>query len=746
MIRIITQRCLLSLFGIGFICCHVQGQEIAAPRFEADVMPLLRQNCVACHNQKTAEGGLNLESVGGILAGGDSGEMVSLESPHESLLLVRARGEVDSIMPPEDNSVGARPLTDAEMLLVERWIAAGAKEDSGPVATMAKVKPSWNPLPDNLRSIYSLAPSPVRTTLAIGRGNSILIVDSNSGEVLSELIDDEIQATHGSGVAHLDFVNALGFSPDGNRLASGGYRTLKLWRRNVRPQDLGNATVLVRSLVLSAAKQQGVNASEEQLQQINEWWKKGEGGGGKSADELELLTWQNDLRREVGKGEFLNGLVAPATERVTKEEEAKKKAEEAHAKQVEDLTAKKAKVDEVVAKLKTAEEAETPPTEEQKAAIEKEIGEAKGSVEAAEKSVAAAAQALASANDVHLRSIESLNDLNAEIEAGGKARDAIQAAIAERSSLVEQKTITCAGFSADSKRAAAAISDGTVVVFDAETGRMIERLEGLPTGVNRLRFQDPWLLAFADSADDVAANETFAAWNLEGGWKLEKVIGSPDGESPFVDRVTALDFSPDGKHLIVGGGEPSRTGVMTVFDTSSFEVVANWDKNHSDIVLALRVSPDGKHLASTGADKQIRIVDFPSGDNLRVLEGHTHHVLGLAWQDHGRRLASASADKTVKVWNVRAGEAERTIAGGSKELSGISFIGTTPQVAVSSGEGSVKIYNTDNGSQVRGLNNVQGFQQTVAADPKGEWIAAGSADGSVRVWPTEAVEPKVVLD
>lgn len=724
-----------------------QGKDSSsAPNFQADVLPLLRQNCIACHNAKQAEGGLNLETVFSILRGGDSGEMVSLEQPHESLLLARARGDIDEIMPPEGNSVGARPLNDAEMMLVERWIAGGAKEDVAVVAEPDAIKTNWQLLPRNLRSIYSMAPSPTQSIMAVGRGNSIVLVDSTSGELLRELVDPEIKAAYGSGAAHLDFVNALAFSPDGNLLVSGGFRTLKLWRRSDRPEELGAMESLIRSLAAEALKHQVDVVSEEQREQVKNWWKASEGLAGKSADELERARWSKDLQRETGHGEFLAGLVAPATERVTKEEEAKKKAEEAHAKQIEDLAAKQTKLDEAIAKLKGAEEAETPPTDEQRGAIEKEIEAARGEVEAAEKNVAAAAQAVASAIDVHQRSVESLNELNAEIEASVKTQEAMQAAITQRDGLIEQKSITTIAFNNEQGRAAAVISDGSVVVFDTSNGRMVRRLVSVLGGVARLAFAGEWLIGIAEEVEDSAGKAELAVWNLAGNWKLEKAIGSADGNSPFVDRVTALDFTPDGKNLIVGGGEPSRTGVVTVFDTSDFQILANWDENHSDIVLSLRASPDGKSLASTGADKQIRIVDFPSGDNLRVLEGHTHHVLGLAWQDHGRRVASVSADKTIKVWNVRAGEAERTIAGGGKELSAISFIGSTAQVAVASGEGSVKLYDTDNGSQVRGYNNVRGFQQSVAADPKGEWIAAGSTDGSLRVWPVEAAEPRVVLD
>src|SRR5439155_22256371 len=54
------------------------------------------------------------------------------------------------------------------------------------------------------------------------------------------------------GVAHRDLVHSRAFSPDGNLLASGGYREVKLWRR---PKDVQkfNLSAIARQAVLAVA-------------------------------------------------------------------------------------------------------------------------------------------------------------------------------------------------------------------------------------------------------------------------------------------------------------------------------------------------------------------------------------------------------------------------------------------------------------------------------------------------------------
>jgi WD40 repeat protein len=56
------------------------------------------------------------------------------------------------------------------------------------------------------------------------------------------------------GVAHLDLVQSMKFSPDGQLLASGAYRTVKLWQRarDSRVKELSGFESPIKSLAISA--------------------------------------------------------------------------------------------------------------------------------------------------------------------------------------------------------------------------------------------------------------------------------------------------------------------------------------------------------------------------------------------------------------------------------------------------------------------------------------------------------------
>ena len=90
------------------------------PLFESGVAPVLAAKCGKCHSSKVQKGALDLSSMRGLQAGGESGESAVAESVEDSLLWIMIDG---GDMPPE----GQPPLSDKERSLIHKWLQAGAK-------------------------------------------------------------------------------------------------------------------------------------------------------------------------------------------------------------------------------------------------------------------------------------------------------------------------------------------------------------------------------------------------------------------------------------------------------------------------------------------------------------------------------------------------------------------------------------------------------------------------------------------
>ena len=111
---------LLSGIGVGVDCQNAFAEETPAPKFEADIVPILEARCLKCHGDGKLEAGLDLRRRFLILKGGDSGAGFVAEKPDESLLIQKIMADE---MPPKDEG----RLDDKQKGLLKRWIATGAK-------------------------------------------------------------------------------------------------------------------------------------------------------------------------------------------------------------------------------------------------------------------------------------------------------------------------------------------------------------------------------------------------------------------------------------------------------------------------------------------------------------------------------------------------------------------------------------------------------------------------------------------
>ena len=91
--------------------------------FEKKIRPLLHTHCYECHSSsaKSLKGGLRVDSLAALLAGGDTGPAVVPGKPDESLLIDSVRyGEDSYQMPPKGK------LADHEIAALVEWVQRGA--------------------------------------------------------------------------------------------------------------------------------------------------------------------------------------------------------------------------------------------------------------------------------------------------------------------------------------------------------------------------------------------------------------------------------------------------------------------------------------------------------------------------------------------------------------------------------------------------------------------------------------------
>ena len=133
---------------------------------------------------------------------------------------------------------------------------------------------------------------------------------------------------------------------------------------------------------------------------------------------------------------------------------------------------------------------------------------------------------------------------------------------------------------------------------------------------------------------------TIELWNVETGKEIRTLKGH---DSP----VSILNFSPDGKTLVSGSGN----GTIKLWNVETGKEIRT-RQGHDSPVGSVNFSPDGKTLVSGSWDRTIKLWNVETGKEIRTLKGHYYPVRSVNFSPDGKTLVSGSDDGTIKLWNV----------------------------------------------------------------------------------------------
>ncbi len=296
------------------------------------------------------------------------------------------------------------------------------------------------------------------------------------------------------------------------------------------------------------------------------------------------------------------------------------------------------------------------------------------------------------------------------------------------------KPIGAVALSADKSKLAVG-QGANLFLYEAATGKLLHALsnpqlkDGDDQPLNQAQTDLVQALVFSPDGLQLYSGDfrQVHVWDAANGQWQRSLTG-------LMDRVMAMDISPDGKRLAVVGGIPSAEGEIKVFDLTSGNVLTDIQAGHTDVVYGVRFSPDGTKLASASADKLVRTFALPEGQLLKTFEGHTGQVLDVAWKADGKVIVSVGADNVVKVWSFESGDQIRTIGGHSRQITRLQVIGAKPEIATACGDAWVRFWNMDNGGHIRNFGGNADFLYALTVSADGTVVATGGQEGVVRVY------------
>jgi len=672
----------------------------APVEFDRDILPVLRKNCLACHSAGEKQGSLVLETAPQILKGGETGPAVVAGRSGESLLLKLAAHQTDPIMPPAKNDVAAKPLTSDELGLLKLWIDQGARAGTGVTPNPRPLRP----IPTGVHPIYAVALTADGQLAAAARGNQIALYHPLSGQPLGQLADPALAADSRSApIAHRDLIQSLAVSPEGDRLASGSFREVKLWRRprDVRTLNIATASDLT---AVAVSPDQTMIAAGGADGVIHLW-----DAGGKPIRDLTGHTGPvSGLRFSPAAAELIS---------VSQDKSLR----------LWNLTdgtlRERFDLPQPIQAVETVRSAANPPDPGQ----------------------AADYLATASAGEPFVRLFRAKTsapapawkDLPAQITASAIGPDQKTLVVAAAEGMLEVRDLATGTLIASWKReraAATAVAIGRAAagqfsVFSAdESGQIQVRAIG-PTGgvtatmcggaVSRVN-----ALAVSPDGKTIlggAVDGTLTLWNAEP--PPAKDLG-PLGPDP----VTAFRLDSNGQRLATAstiGGVPT----ITIRSTESGQVAATLT-GHQGVILALAFSQDGTRLVSGSADQTARIWSLAeTPKELIQFAEHKAEVRSVGFSGDGTQVISGAADNSVKIWAAADGKLAADCPGHTGPIVA-AFFGGGSQPVTASADQSVRFWNAANGQQIRAVTEPLPIT-AIAPTRDGNRLAIALNDGSI---------------
>jgi WD40 repeat protein len=228
-------------------------------------------------------------------------------------------------------------------------------------------------------------------------------------------------------------------------------------------------------------------------------------------------------------------------------------------------------------------------------------------------------------------------------------------------------------FSHNGRRLAAGAGDGTVTLWEVETGRAVRVVRRSVAEVQSVALSADGAMIASASRDG-----TVTLWQAGSTRPLRSLVGHYDEE------VRGLAFSPDGRTLATG----SPTGGVRLWSAATGELVRTLDDRWP--IARVLFSPDGRTLASAGG-RQVRLWDLAGDGAPRVLE-HGGEVRQVAFSADGARVALLGMDGKVGLWDAAAGRPTRTLRLSGTPAAVAFGAGGTLRVASVAGDESVLLW------------------------------------------------------
>jgi len=226
-------------------------------------------------------------------------------------------------------------------------------------------------------------------------------------------------------------------------------------------------------------------------------------------------------------------------------------------------------------------------------------------------------------------------------------------------------------------------------------------------------------------------NGTVALWNTETGEKNVSSVG------PWGYRHG--HWSPDQTSLAIG----DRFFNARLLDVS--QPATNIVLAHEDMVLGAVWSADQHSVLTWSYDNTVRVWDATTARPVFAPIRHRGPVVAAAWSPDGKSIASASRDGTARIWGAQTGEPAGPWFRHGDEVLHVSWSSDGERLLTTSADGSARLWRVSSNRLSRWVLQTEHPIQRVSFSPDGKQIAAFNLGNDAFVWSTATGERVATL-
>jgi len=230
--------------------------------------------------------------------------------------------------------------------------------------------------------------------------------------------------------------------------------------------------------------------------------------------------------------------------------------------------------------------------------------------------------------------------------------------------------------------------DSQVILFDAEQGKLAQKMAGHSKKINSVVFHPTKDVILSGSQDNTArvwACSDTSNWKAS--YNCAHIVRKHSGE------VTDLSVHPLGDFFLTSSLDKS----WALHDISTGRCVRHVREQQSGYG-CMKFHPDGLILAGGTQDKTVQVWDIKDQVTVATLSGHEGEIEALSFSENGYYLATASRDGTVKLWDLRKPLNIQTLQVTDGPVNQARFDQTGQYLAV--GASTVQVYNFETKSSM----------------------------------------------